>query len=166
MKSRDWKCIAELVGISAIIASLIFVGLELSQSRDAVLSETSASHLSTRVELNNFIGEHPEIWVKGNSGSSLSDADYSVYYKIIESTHWRFWNSWRHSLRFDVDIPRELTVADFAGFLHRNPGALETWKKYIEHRETARKLLVSNYDENRFNSAVFADLARLDQAAN
>ena len=39
MKSTNWKDIAELVGISAIVASLLFVGLELKQSRDVALAE-------------------------------------------------------------------------------------------------------------------------------
>ena len=165
MGSKNWKDIAELAGISAIIASLIFVGLELNQSRDAALSEASASHLSTRVELNNFIGEHAEIWVKGNSGTELSDVEFAIYKKIIENMHWVVWNGWRHNRRFEVDTNRKIIVADFANFLHRNPGALATWNHYLEDRETARQLLVSGYDENQFASAVFADLKRLSQAA-
>ena len=161
MNARNWKDFAEIAGIAAIVASLIFVGLELNQSRDAVLSETSASLLSARVELNNFIGDHPEIWVKGNAGGELTDTEYATYYRIIESMHWLIWSSWRHSLRFEVDIPRDLAIADFAGFLHQNPGALATWEAYVELRESARMQLVSDYDENRFNQAVLADLNRL-----
>ena len=37
MKSTNWKDIAELVGIAAIVASLIFVGLQMRQSHEIAL---------------------------------------------------------------------------------------------------------------------------------
>ena len=39
MKHYDWKSIAELVGIAAIVASLIFVGLQLKQSQEIAIAE-------------------------------------------------------------------------------------------------------------------------------
>jgi hypothetical protein len=38
MNSTNWKDIAELVGISAIVASLVFVGLELRQSHEIAIA--------------------------------------------------------------------------------------------------------------------------------
>jgi len=38
MKAADWKDIAELVGIVAIVASLLFVGLQLKQSHEIALA--------------------------------------------------------------------------------------------------------------------------------
>lgn len=38
MKFSDWKEIAELVGIVAIVASLLFVGLQLKQSHEIALA--------------------------------------------------------------------------------------------------------------------------------
>jgi len=38
MKRADWKDTAELVGIAAIVASLIFVGLELRQSQQIAIA--------------------------------------------------------------------------------------------------------------------------------
>ena len=39
MADKSWKDIAELVGIAAIVASLIFVGLQMRQSHEIALSE-------------------------------------------------------------------------------------------------------------------------------
>lgn len=39
MKDTNWKDIAELVGIAAIVASLIFVGLQMQQTREIAVSE-------------------------------------------------------------------------------------------------------------------------------
>jgi len=43
LKTTSWKDLAELVGIAAIVASLIFVGLELQQSRAVALAEVHQS---------------------------------------------------------------------------------------------------------------------------
>ena len=39
LKSKNWKNTAELVGIAAIVASLIFVGLQLKQSQEIALAD-------------------------------------------------------------------------------------------------------------------------------
>ncbi len=39
MKQQDWKNIAELVGIAAIVASLIFVGLQMKQSHEIAIGD-------------------------------------------------------------------------------------------------------------------------------
>jgi hypothetical protein len=39
MRETDWKDIAEFVGIAAIVASLIFVGLEMRQSQEIAIAD-------------------------------------------------------------------------------------------------------------------------------
>ena len=39
MKDTNWKDIAELVGVAAIVASLIFVGLQMRQSHEIALAD-------------------------------------------------------------------------------------------------------------------------------
>lgn len=39
MRQQDWKSIAELVGMAAIVASLVFVGYQLKQDHDIANSE-------------------------------------------------------------------------------------------------------------------------------
>ena len=52
MKTGSWKDIAELVGIAAIVASLIFVGLELKQNRDLAIATMKDSTTNGYRELN------------------------------------------------------------------------------------------------------------------
>ena len=39
MKPSSWREVVELIGVAAIVASLVFVGLELRQSREIAISE-------------------------------------------------------------------------------------------------------------------------------
>ena len=43
MKKADWKSIAELIGIGAIVASLIFVGLQLRQEQNIAIVDSYGS---------------------------------------------------------------------------------------------------------------------------
>jgi hypothetical protein len=51
MKPASWHEVAELIGITAIVASLIFVGLELRQTREIALSE--AYQMRAAIEIAN-----------------------------------------------------------------------------------------------------------------
>ena len=47
MKPTNWKDTAELIGIAAIVASLIFVGLQLKQSHDIAISNQYQARLDS-----------------------------------------------------------------------------------------------------------------------
>ena len=80
MKPTNWKEIAELVGIAAIVASLVFVGIETRNSAIQAELNTQAIEISAYQELigsinrqNDFLLENPElrvIWRTVISGSS------------------------------------------------------------------------------------------------
>jgi hypothetical protein len=50
MAQQNWKDIAEIVGIVAIIASLLFVGLQLKQSQDIALAASYQARTTTLAE--------------------------------------------------------------------------------------------------------------------
>jgi glutathione S-transferase len=57
LKSADWKNVAEFVGIAAIVASLVFVGLQLKQSQEIAIAnqyqawaEASLNLFATHIE--------------------------------------------------------------------------------------------------------------------
>ena len=163
MKSASWKDTAELIGIGAIVVSLVFVALQLKQSQEIAIAELRQARQAASVELNGFISSHSSIWVRGNAGEELDGSDQAVYQRLIESLHWSYWTTWSRNIQFELDTPTRLTTADFAGLLHRNSGARAAWQDYIENREFVRKLVVPEYGENRFIAAVQADLEMLDQ---
>lgn len=51
MKSTNWKDIAELIGIAAIVASLVFVGLEMRQNHVLARSELGAGSFESLASL-------------------------------------------------------------------------------------------------------------------
>jgi hypothetical protein len=53
MKSTNWKDIVEVVGIAAIVASLVFVGLELRQSDQIAIAAEYQERVATVVDIYN-----------------------------------------------------------------------------------------------------------------
>ena len=50
MKKHDWKSFAELVGIAAVVASLVFVGLQLEQSQEIAIAEQYQNRSDSTLE--------------------------------------------------------------------------------------------------------------------
>ena len=59
MSTNDWKSIAEFIGIAAIVASLIFVGLQMRQSHEIALSERHSTRTGTIIEQIMSVSENP-----------------------------------------------------------------------------------------------------------
>ena len=59
MKIVNWKDIAELIGIAAIVASLVFVGLQMKQSDKIALSEIYQARTTAVVEWNTSLASNP-----------------------------------------------------------------------------------------------------------
>jgi hypothetical protein len=56
-KNTDWKDIAELVGIATIVASLIFVGIELRQSQMIATASQYQSRIGFNLQFYDSFGE-------------------------------------------------------------------------------------------------------------
>ena len=100
MTRTTWKETAELIGIAAIVVSLVFVGLQLKQSQDIVLSELDAALNAIDVEITGNIGDHADVWVRGNNGAQLSDSELAIYGRLVSDINTRHQTSYRRNIRF------------------------------------------------------------------
>ena len=71
MKSLHWRDVAELVGIASIVASLIFVGLQLKQDRELGMADITSARTESAVALTQLVTENRELWIKGLDGERL-----------------------------------------------------------------------------------------------
>ena len=58
MKTVGWKDFAELIGIAAIVASLVFVGLQMKQSDEIALSEIYQQRTTAVAEWNTSLASN------------------------------------------------------------------------------------------------------------
>ena len=128
----------QLTGMTGIIASLIFVGLQLKQSQEIAIAETFLSILSSEIEVLNSTSENAEIWAKANSGAELTDAEAVVFANLVTSFHLRSSRSRAQLNRLGHTDAANLQSADFASFLYRNPAARKAWTSLVEIRDRHR----------------------------
>ena len=135
MKFKQWNEIAELVGIVAVVASLIFVGLQLQQTQQQLeqeqkiaQNEMNASYVANVIESNNAIIQNMDIWLRGNSGEELSAAEQETHALLVEIKNDQAYYSTQGLRRFGNEEGAEQDAAAFAGFLYENPGAKRVWR--------------------------------------
>ncbi len=72
MKTTNWKDIAELIGIGAIVGSLIFVGFQMRQDKLIAEAQIYAERDDTTVNLAQLIGQNSDVWKKGLDGDDIT----------------------------------------------------------------------------------------------
>ena len=126
MKTLGWKESAELIGLFAILASLIFVGMQLQQQEQLLQLELRNYMVSSSATVNEQIIEHADIWVRGNAGEDLNATEFEIYKRMFISLNDLFFQNY---FIFDEIHPedKEQISSHYAGFLARNPGAHKLW---------------------------------------
>lgn len=104
MASNGWKDIAELVGITAIVASLVFVGLQMRQTHDIALATLyqmrSDAARELRLSFSNP-GRVHAIMDKLADGEELTVSDVRALQVQLETVLSHFENShYLHSLGY------------------------------------------------------------------
>ena len=71
-KLNDWM---QVIGIFALVASLIFVGFQVKQTDDIATDDLFDSIIVNTTELSSLIAENADVWARGCLGEELSYAE-------------------------------------------------------------------------------------------
>lgn len=128
MKLNDWKSIAELVGIFAVVASLVFVALQLKQSQAIALAEMYGAVATVATEETGMVIDNADIWRRGNANEHLTPTEAIIYAQLIRSINDRFWFRGQQLRELGRVKQADNDLAEFAAFLFENPGARQAWR--------------------------------------
>ncbi len=145
MKSVRWHDIAELIGIAAIVASLLFVGLQMRQAQKIAMSERAASELANALQQSDAAMAHADIWVKGNAGEELTRVEEAVFLHLVRNVNDLAYFGVQQQRWLGRDEVAELDVAAYAAFLYENPGARRVWRAREANLQRYRR--VANPEE-------------------
>ena len=69
MKTANWRDLAELIGIAAVVVGLLLVFQELRQSQSIARAQLNSSQMEALLDLNHreMDGEFSQIWVKSRT---------------------------------------------------------------------------------------------------
>ena len=163
MKDVRLRNIVELIGITALVASLIFVGLQLRQAEEATFVELGLAITAIERDELALVFEHADVWVKGNAGEELDTTDATIYAGLMKVAWSRvFWHTISaREIGYNDDAP----LHDFAWFLHKNPGARVAWSTFVDDEIEGRSFLISETPEvtHEYPAIIRMDLERLDE---
>ena len=131
----DWKSVAEFVGIAAIVASLIFVGLQLRQDRQLALAENAADFDDTMIEYASVIRENREVWLRGLEGAELSPQDQVIFESLGFAVWQKFSGLYRQS-QFLYQSSGTSAARQLAGEMYIFPGLRKYILSRCRHRES------------------------------
>ena len=128
---RDWL---QGIGIMAVVASLIFLGLQVRQERNVAAGQYAYDWLAAKSELTGLIIENNGIWMRGLKGEELSEED-SVTFNALASNFIGFQVA-RYRNRMLVSGGDEYRVlVELAHTIETFPGLRTSWNKASRLRE-------------------------------
>lgn len=163
MKSLNRKAIAELVGFVAIVASLVFVGLELRQAQRIAIAEGWSSNFATRIEVANSIKEDMVIWKKGALGDELNEEESAVFAILLNELNDNYFQGYLLTQLIEGQSAAEFNAHEFARFLYHSPGARKIWQERVEYIDNNRRLLNKNFSPEPYQEVIRAALLKLDR---
>jgi len=163
-----WRETAELIGIGAIVASLIFVGLQMRQEHDIARAESLRDLTEKSIDYHVALAEYSDILVKGNTGAQLNEVEQHKLRTMMEAAENRvFLQGIATGLLGSSNLTDELK---FASFLYRNPAARASWlqikkdmENYVDPLRTPASLERSRKGgSSAFRKRIEAYLAKLE----
>ena len=139
MSNTDWKSVAEFVGIAAIVASLVFVGMQLRQEQEIAIVDTYGSVVDSNVAVLSLIGENPTVWEKGLLGDELSTSDKIVFSGMVRAVFSRHAQMYIRFARIGPGEPEDV-LKGLAYAIYVFPGLRKQWDAdydFQDHRDAA-----------------------------
>jgi hypothetical protein len=162
MRNFSLKETVELVGIAAIVASLVFVGLQIRQEKEVAIVDTYGEMSQSNIDLTFKIGEQMEIWKKGLDGGELTEEELGVFSVQAASIGEYFQRMFIRWSRLGPVNP-SVAASSYAFALYVFPGLRQEYElmaRYESSKDSAR-----GFEKNLspFESAVGGYLEKFDR---
>ena len=121
MTNNNWRGLAELIGIAAIVASLIFVGLQIQLDRTIGTTQAYTDSTTTDIGVTQLLNENRDLWIRGLKGEELSEVDMSIFYDLSETAVQRKVGIYRRRVDLGAGNP-DTWVESYAYEMYMYPG--------------------------------------------
>jgi hypothetical protein len=162
MKHTDWKSTAELIGIAAIVASLIFVGLQMRLEADIAEVQAYTESAALTTAQTEILAEYRDLWIRGLNGEELDPVEQSIFASLAWAVYQRQVSVWQRRVRLDAGSPNTW-VDRFAYQIYIYPGLREYWDQLLLDRSGMLDALGHNESTTSFTAGVQRALAILDE---
>ena len=129
----------EAVGMASIVASLVFVGMEVHQSGRAANDAALASDASIVAELESLVLSYPDVWRRGCEGEDLDSTEALIFAHIHHAYVFHYFLRWVRDKK-GVDVSSaSMSIDNLAMNIYRNPGFAREWENHRASRHQVPK---------------------------
>jgi len=162
MKNLDWKSVGELIGLAAIVGSLIFVGVQLVVEQDIAETEAYIASAQLTNDQTELLTTYRDIWIAGLDGEKLEKSDEYVFQALVWAVFQRKVSIWQRRIRLDAGDPQNW-IDSFALEIYQYPGLRRTWDEQLHRRSAHENVLGFSGSGGGFSASVQESLEALDR---
>ena len=164
LRSTNWKDVAELVGIAAIVASLVFVGVQLQQDQEIAEAQIHLGATANVAATTQSIADNQSVWRRGLVGEDLTPDERATFNAIARAIYQRHFGLYNRGLRLTLSSP-ELVVRRFAFFAYQYKGLRQYLATKFAEDESLRDIYnrSGDRDDRDFSQQLADEIKRLDE---
>jgi hypothetical protein len=127
----------QILGMFGIMASLVFVGMQVKQTDVIASIEGQDNAVQRHYDMLSLMTEHAEVWQRGCSGAELNATERTQFTKIFSVYANNNFAGWRRLELSDYrDSKSDYNINAFAANLHRYPGLAAVYRSSTEWDKT------------------------------
>jgi hypothetical protein len=166
-KLNDW---IQAIGIIAVVASLVFVGLQLRQDRAFAVSEAIVGRSDTISDLADMISDNKELWVSALNGDELSEPELATFQAMVELVESYFFGLWIRTsgasgVVVSVGRQRGAAIDTYAFALYSHKGLRQNWEAQLNYWRARDAAFDDDEPGTAFRRLVAEKLVHLDETA-
>lgn len=159
MKSKKLNDWLQVIGLFGVIASLIFVGIQVRQTQVIAEGESAMLSIEPTIAARRLLIDNIDVWIKGCAGESMSASEQAAFAQLHRAYTQITYFAWLTSRHNILDFNPDDFVFALAANIHRYPGFAQesaSWQEWAEHG-----MNLSLESGQQFFSAVVARVAQL-----
>lgn len=157
-KLNDW---VQVLGIFALVASLIFVGLQIRQDQEIAIVEAVSHRFNNAEALANLVHENSVVWTRGLDGEELSTEDFVIFSaisKVVEEHYRQIYIRFQRIGPFSPDS----AARDYAYVLYHRPTLRRLFEARAEFEDSRNRAFGEDRSVRIFLKTVDTILEDLD----
>ena len=138
MSKVRWQSVVEVIGVISIVASLIFVGLQIRQSTKAAMDAALSSDTSIVMATEALVLDNPDVWRRGCLAEPLDPTEQLVFARIYHAYVFSYFLRWLRANSGIGSSDPSLPIDNVAMNIYRYPGFQREWDVHGESRHQVK----------------------------
>lgn len=159
IRLKDWL---DIIGMTAIVASLIFVGMQIRQDRQIAIVATLGDVHEAQLQLAELVRGHGELWKRALDGDELADEEDIEFLALATAVERTYLVSYMRAKSLGV-YEAEAELRDYAWAIYSHIGLRRYFESVRQRYELVDAVFGVPSDQTEFSKRIFEMLEYLKE---